>query len=97
MNGRPTRTTRTDTPFPYPTLFRSAVPRPRSRAAGRRDPGAGDRPSQVVDGAEDLGRLGHADEQGPGGDRGPPPVRPARRAHRRAGAPAEPEIGRAHV
>src|SRR3546814_17494841 len=52
--------------------FGRAVPRPRSRAAGRRDPGAGDLPSQVVDGAEDLGQHGHADEQEPGGDRGTP-------------------------
>src|SRR3546814_18012429 len=44
MIRRPPRSTRTDTPFPYTTLFRSPLCRPRrSRAAhpagGRRQPG----------------------------------------------------------
>src|SRR5690606_6362854 len=66
------------------------VPRPQPRGARRRHSGAGGRAPQVVHGPEDLRGLGDADEQGPGSDRGPPPVRHARRPHRRAGAPAEP-------
>ena len=40
--------------------------------------GAGNRASQMVDGAEDFGRFRDADEQGPRGHRSAPPVRPAR-------------------
>ena len=39
-------------------------------------------------GRQDHDRLGHAHEQGPRADRGPPPVRHALRAHRRRRAPA---------
>ena len=40
------------------------------------------------DGRQDHDRLGDADEQGPRGDRGPPPLRDAVRADRRRRAPA---------
>ncbi len=40
--------------------------------------------SDVADGPQDHDRLGHADEQGPRGDRGALAVRRARRPHRRA-------------
>ena len=42
----------------------------------------------VGDGRQDHDRLGDADEQGPRGDRGAPPVRHALRPHRRRRAPA---------
>ena len=48
----------------------------------RRDARGGLRPSQLGDGPQDLGRLGHHDEQGAGGDRGALPVRPAAGAAR---------------
>ena len=53
----------------------------RGRAAeqlGGVTPDAGVRASELVDGAQDLGRLGHPDEQGPGSDRGALPVRRCR-------------------
>ena len=66
-----------------------AVPRLHARASSsgvtRR---AGARAPDVVDGGEDHDRLGDADEQGPRGDRGPPPVRDPLRADRRDRAPA---------
>ena len=51
--------------------------------------GAGLRPSELGDGAQDLGRLGHADEQGPGSDRGAGAVRRTDRRHRGGRAPAK--------
>ena len=56
--------------------FRGALAR---RARGR-DGRAGARAPDVGDGRQDHDRLGDADEQGPRGDRGPPPVRHAVRA-----------------
>ena len=55
----------------------------RGRKSAR--PGRGHRrggapPSDLAHGAEDHRRFGDADEQGPGGDRGPLAVRPARRS-----------------
>ena len=44
------------------------------RAAGARHAGAGAHASQLVDGAQDHHQLRHPDEQGPGADRGLPPV-----------------------
>ena len=61
---------------------RRAVPPRDGRGDARRDPGAGVQPPGVVDGGEDLGRFGDADEQGARADRGGPSVprdaRPAR-------------------
>ena len=45
-------------------------------------------PPDLGDGRQDHDRLRDADEQGPRGDRGPPPVRDALRPHRRRRAPA---------
>ena len=59
---------------------RRPVSRSHARRAGRRDGGAGARAPDVGDGRQDHDRLGHADEQGPGGDGGAPPVRHAVRA-----------------
>src|SRR3546814_11073551 len=50
---RPPRSTRTDTLFPYTTLFRSAEPRHRPRPA-RQTGGGGER-----DGSREGGREGH--------------------------------------
>ena len=49
---------------------------------------AGARPPHLDDGREDHDRLGHADEQGARGDRGPPPVRRRLRPHRGGRPPA---------
>ena len=51
-----------------------AVPARAAESAGERDAGAGVRASQMGDGPQDFGRLGDADEQGPGSDRGEFPV-----------------------
>ena len=51
---------------------------PRATRAGHRQ--GGPRPPDLDHGGQDHGRLGDADEQGPRGDRGPPPVRVALRA-----------------
>ncbi|KAG1249777.1 hypothetical protein G6F65_018997 [Rhizopus arrhizus] len=77
------------TPDPADRL-RRPVPWPQPCRAGPGHPGAGGGTPEVVDGAEDLGRFGDVDEQGPGSHRGASPVRGARRAHRGAGASAEP-------
>ena len=73
----------------------SSSPPPAARSAGARareladvTRRAGARAPDVGDGRQDHDRLGDADEQGPGADRGPPPVRHAVRAHRRRRAPA---------
>ena len=65
------------------------------RSAAARAPSSSDvtveealEPPDLGDGRQDHDRLGDADEQGPRGDRGPPPVRHAVRAHRRRRAPA---------
>ena len=62
----------------------------------RRDAGAGGRPPNWSMGAQDLGRLRHDDEQGPGDDRGLLPVRHAAGADRRADPSAvdHPQPGR---
>jgi 1-deoxy-D-xylulose-5-phosphate reductoisomerase len=52
---------------PFRTAIRPACATSRPR---------GLRPPELGDGPQDLGRLGHHDEQGPGGDRGALPVRP---------------------
>ena len=59
----------------------SQLPTGRARA---RDAGAGVRASELGDGAQDLGGLGHHDEQGAGADRGLLAVRHAELAHRGA-------------
>ena len=64
------------------------VPRPHARRAGGRHRRGGARAPDLGDGRQDHDRLGDADEQGPGGDRGAPPVRHAVRPHRRRRAPA---------
>src|SRR3546814_10692763 len=78
MIRRPPRSTRTDTLFPYTTLFRSQadpdrVRRPVSRnAAGparQRHAATGGQASELGDGREDLGRFGDDDEQGARADR----------------------------
>ena len=53
------------------------------RELDRRHARAGPEAPDLADGAEDHDRLGHADEQGAGGDRGPLAVRPARRSRSR--------------
>ena len=64
------------------------VPRPLARLArGRRGQGRA-APPDLGDGRQDHDRLRDADEQGPRGDRGAPPVRHAVRPHRRRRAPA---------
>src|SRR3546814_5524004 len=50
MRRRPPRSTRTDTPFPSTTLFRSDVRRPRDRRCGHVRAGEG-----VCEAIEDLG------------------------------------------
>ena len=64
--------------------FRGRAPR---RARGRHGR-AGARAPHLGDGRQDHDRLRHADEQGPRGHRGPPPLRHALRPHRRGRAPA---------
>ena len=54
--------------------FRSRDP----ATLARRHAGRGLRASELGDGPQDLGRLGHDDEQGARGDRGALAVRPAR-------------------
>ena len=65
---------------------------PFSEATAERDrrgnPGPGGRPSQLVDGRENLRRFGDLDEQGPGADRGSLPLRASVRAARRRDPPA---------
>ena len=71
-----------------PDRLRRAVPRSHARAArGRLRRGCA-APPDVGDGRQDHDRLGDADEQGPRGDRGPPPFRRCLRADRRRRAPA---------
>ena len=60
---------------PDPDRFRRAVARAH-RPRGRH-PRGGARPSDLGHGRADHDRLGDADEQGAGGDRGPSPVRPS--------------------
>ena len=67
---------------------RRTVPRPHGRRPARRRPGRRARAPDLGHGREDHDRLGDADEQGPRGDRGALPVRPAVRPHRGRGAPA---------
>ena len=71
-----------------PDGLRRPVPRAQRGRAARRDGRAGARAPDVGDGRQDHDRLGDADEQGPGADRGAPPVRHAVRADRRRRAPA---------
>ena len=54
-----------------------------SAERSRGDAGPGGRPSQLVDGRQDLGQFGDDDEQGPRADRGALPVRPSVGADRR--------------
>ena len=61
-----------------------AVPKPSRDGARISDRGGGARASDVVHGAEDHGRLGHAREQGPRADRGALPLRPRLRARSRS-------------
>ena len=68
---------------------RGSVPHDAARTDGRRDAGRGLRASQLVDGPQDLGRLGDDDEQGSRGDRGLLAVRRHARPHRRRDPPAE--------
>ena len=56
---------------------RRPVPRQAQRRAQGRHRRAGARPPDLGHGRQDHDRLGHADEQGPRGDRGAPPVRRA--------------------
>ena len=72
--------------------FRTASPDAMAAAT----PGAGRRPSQLVDGRQDLGRFGDADEQGPRADRGALSVRPSVGAdrHRHPSAIGRPFAGR---
>ena len=65
-------------------------PVPRALAGGAGDGQRRGRaaPPDLGDGREDHDRLRHAHEQGPGGHRGPPPVRDAVRADRRRRASA---------
>src|SRR3546814_2194335 len=61
MIRRPPRSTRTDTLFPYTTLFRSCEPR-RRRVGGRRKqppPRRGQRDAGGADGGDRRGRLYH--------------------------------------
>src|SRR3546814_11948771 len=92
MRRRPPRSTRTDTLFPYTTLFRSDLPRQSDAGAPAvADPGAAFRPLAGVV-ARNHGRNAGARR---GGDDGG-----VRRAHRpepalrpRAGHPRQPEPG----
>ena len=67
----------------HPHLHADGVRRPVPHlvdgAHRRGDPAAGGRASDLVDGRQDLRRFRHADEQGPGADRGASPLRPCRR------------------
>ena len=63
---------------------RRPVPRALPRRARRRHRRGGARPPDLGDGRQDHDRLGDADEQGPRGDGGPPPVRDALRARSRS-------------
>ena len=76
--------------------LRRPVPRPHARRARGRHGRGGAQAPDVGDGRQDHDRLGDADEQGPRGDRGPPPVRHALRPDRRRRAPAvdRPRAGR---
>ena len=71
-----------------PHRVRRPVPRPLARRARGRDRRGGAQASDVGDGRQDHDRLGDADEQGPRGDRGAPPVRHALRRDRGRRAPA---------
>ena len=67
----------------HPHRLGRAVPHRASRArCADVTPERGLRASELGDGPQDLGRLGHHDEQGARGDRGALPVRPAARAAR---------------
>src|SRR3546814_18265692 len=97
MIRRPPRSTRTDTLFPYATLFRSAVPEPAWPAPLARwivVPVCGRRPGRhdaVVGAVGGRGRLAEAGLRGIlGAERVPGLADPALRRGR-------PEIGRAHV
>src|SRR3546814_15706704 len=102
MIRRPPRSTRTDTLFPYTTLFRSRLPAVRLRLLRlrlrHRDAGE---PAEEPEGA---GRGARRPEDHPGGpellDAGPRPAALGARGlrRRRAGGPGQarpPEIGRA--
>ena len=80
----------------HPDRQRRPVPDRVAEAIAPATPGAGGRPSQLVDGRQDLGRFGDADEQGPRADRGASSVRPAVGAdrHRRPPAVGDPFAGR---
>ena len=66
----------------HPDRERRAVPDRVGRDDRRGDAGPGRRPSQLVDGRQDLGRFGDPDEQGARADRGALSVRPSVRADR---------------
>ena len=65
----------------HPHRQRRPVPDLADRADAGGDRGRGGRPPQLVDGRQDLGRFGDADEQGAGADRGLSPL-PGRRPTR---------------
>src|SRR3546814_2144085 len=110
MTRRPPRSTRTDTLFPYTTLFRSTRPLRRAfqapRGDGPRRPAAAEPPRRLRAGRAPGPDPRHGDRQpqrlrlpAPGLGRGRRPVPAARRdapgAARRPRAGVE--IGRAHV
>ena len=66
----------------HPDRLRRPVPHRQPRGDGQGHARGGAAPPGLVDGRQDLHRLRHHDEQGPGGDRGRPPVRPAAEADR---------------
>src|SRR3546814_15698525 len=88
MIRRPPRSTRTDTLFPYTTLFRSADPVPRNRAARRRRPVGGRQAAFPAGGSCRAPRGGNAAGAPPAhvGQRRPGAVAPHRPRNRRAGA-----------
>ncbi len=69
--------------------IRRSFPGYPARGAGHGDTGGRLCPSQLGHGPQDLGGFGHADEQGPGADRGVFSVRTAARAGRNRRPPAE--------
>src|SRR3546814_15562803 len=87
MIRRPPRSTRTDTLFPYTTLFRSRLGRPVAAARGGAATGA------AVLGAGEL----HGGDPGNDAARGLEPQPATRRRHRDRHAGGVGEIGRAHV
>ena len=72
----------------HPDRVGRPVPHRQPGGNGQGHAGSGAAPPGLVDGRQDQHRLRHHDEQGPGADRGRPPVRPGRGPDRRAGAPA---------